>query len=224
MEPAISTPLCPSIRRAARGVLSSDRHLRVRLRDQIDGDSMDDFHTSRCATVSDLSVHANVCIEARDRMRLERRRRYAGRPAVATERLTALSDGRLLYHLKMSLACMSGAKRKSAGRSPQETEPALSFSTGRISYPNSRSWRPPLTRFHGIFGPAAAQRPLIIPRPDKTPDGIDSSPAALLDQTATLNVETEPAPSEPNAAHQRSYTWSELMKRVFLVDMDYVLA
>ena len=33
-------------------------------------------------------------------MRLERLCRYAGRPAVATERLTALPDGRLLYRLK----------------------------------------------------------------------------------------------------------------------------
>ena len=39
-------------------------------------------------------------MEARDRMRLERLCRYAGRPAVATERLTSLPDGRLLYRLK----------------------------------------------------------------------------------------------------------------------------
>jgi len=50
--------------------------------------------------VSGFSVHANVCIEARDRMRLERLCRYAARPAVATERLSALPDGRLLYRLK----------------------------------------------------------------------------------------------------------------------------
>lgn len=47
-----------------------------------------------------FSVHANICIEARDRMRLERLIRYAARPAVATERLSALPDGRLLYGLK----------------------------------------------------------------------------------------------------------------------------
>jgi hypothetical protein len=50
--------------------------------------------------VSGFSIHANVCIEARDRMRLERLCRYAGRPAVATERLSELPDGRLLYRLK----------------------------------------------------------------------------------------------------------------------------
>ena len=72
----------------------------VRLGDQIDGDSLDAFRSPRCAMVSGFSVHANVCIEARDRMRLERLIRYAARPAVATERLAALPDGRLLYRLK----------------------------------------------------------------------------------------------------------------------------
>ena len=43
------------------------------------------------------------------------------------------------------------------------------------------------------------------------------SPAPSLEQTATQNVETEP--SKPKSARQRNYTWSELMKRVFLVDV-----
>jgi hypothetical protein len=54
----------------------------------------------RCATISGFSLHANVCIPAHDRMRLERLLRYAGRPPVATERLSRLPDGRLLYRLK----------------------------------------------------------------------------------------------------------------------------
>jgi Putative transposase len=53
---------------------------------------------SRCAHVS--GVHANVSIPARDRVRLERLCRYCARPAVATERLSVLPDGRLLYRLK----------------------------------------------------------------------------------------------------------------------------
>ncbi len=42
----------------------------VRVGDQIDEDSMDAFESPRCAMVSGFSVHANVHIEARDRMRL----------------------------------------------------------------------------------------------------------------------------------------------------------
>jgi Putative transposase len=98
-DPGMAALLANSVRhRIAVG--SNAGHGVVRLGDQIDGDSMDAFQSSRCAMVSGFSVHANVCVEARDRMRLERLCRYAGRPAVATERLTALPDGRLLYRLK----------------------------------------------------------------------------------------------------------------------------
>ena len=54
----------------------------------------------RCASVSGFSVHANVCIPARARRQLEKLCRYAARPPVATERLSRLPDGRLLYRLK----------------------------------------------------------------------------------------------------------------------------
>jgi hypothetical protein len=48
-----------------------------------------------CAAVAGFSVHAGVCIPAKDRMRLERLARYAGRPPLAAERLSVLRDGRL---------------------------------------------------------------------------------------------------------------------------------
>ena len=58
------------------------------------------LQSPRCATVSGFSVHANVSIDGRDRLRLERLARYVSRPAVSTERLSELPDGRLLYRLK----------------------------------------------------------------------------------------------------------------------------
>lgn len=54
----------------------------------------------RCASVSGVSLHANVAVPARDRRRLERLCRYVARPPVATERLSRMEDGRLLYRLK----------------------------------------------------------------------------------------------------------------------------
>ena len=45
-------------------------------------------------------MHAGVAVPARDRARLERLGRYVARPPVATERLSRLPDGRLLYRLK----------------------------------------------------------------------------------------------------------------------------
>jgi hypothetical protein len=53
-----------------------------------------------CASVAGFSVHAGVCVPARDRLRLERLCRYTSPPPLATGRLSLLRDGRLLYRLK----------------------------------------------------------------------------------------------------------------------------
>ncbi len=66
----------------------------------------------RCASISGVSVHANVCIQAHERMRLERLCHYAGRAPVAIERLSLLPDGRLLYRLKRYGNKARGQRRK----------------------------------------------------------------------------------------------------------------
>ena len=43
---------------------------------------------------------ASTCVPAKARRQLENLCRYAGRPPVATERLSVGSDGRLLYRLR----------------------------------------------------------------------------------------------------------------------------
>ena len=58
------------------------------------------FDSSGCAAVSGFSLHGNVCIPAKARRQLENLCRYAARPAVATEHLSVLADGRLLYRLR----------------------------------------------------------------------------------------------------------------------------
>jgi hypothetical protein len=50
---------------------------------------------SGCADKSGDSLHARVCIPAKARHQLENLCRYAGRPAVATDRLSLLPDGRI---------------------------------------------------------------------------------------------------------------------------------
>jgi hypothetical protein len=52
------------------------------------------------AEVWGLNVHAGVCVDGRDRARLERVCRYLARPALAQDRLSRLDDGRLCYRFK----------------------------------------------------------------------------------------------------------------------------
>ena len=53
-----------------------------------------------CASVEGFSVHAEVSVRFRDRIRLERLLRYAARPPLSNERLSLLPDSRLRYKLK----------------------------------------------------------------------------------------------------------------------------
>jgi hypothetical protein len=181
----------------------------VRLGDQIDGDSMDAIQGPRCAMVSGFSVHANVYIEAHDRFRLERLIRYAARPAVATERLSALPDGRLLYRLKRSW-------RDGTNAVIFERQDFMAKLAVLVPAPRAH-----LTRYHGILGPAAKWRPLIIPTGDEnssqTPLHTQPSSQQSTPPTAPV-MDAEPAPHTP-CARKRNYTWAELMKRVFLVDV-----
>ena len=68
-EPGLVAIYSASIRgRIASGPHAGNRVLT--LGDQVDGDSLDSLQSPRCATVSGFSVHANVSIDARDRLRL----------------------------------------------------------------------------------------------------------------------------------------------------------
>jgi hypothetical protein len=72
----------------------------MRFGDRVDVDDLPADPGERCARAGGVSLHANVAVPARDRGRLERLCRYAARPPVATDRLTRLEDGRLLYELR----------------------------------------------------------------------------------------------------------------------------
>ena len=136
--------------------------------------------------VAGFSVHANVCIEARDRMRLERLCRYAARPAVATERLTALPDGRLLYRLKRPW-------RDGTTAVILETQDFMAKLAVLVPAPRAH-----LTRFHGVFGPAAAWRPLIIPATvDSEANEAGSNTVSSVQASTIPAVETEPALNTP---------------------------
>ena len=67
-DPAMAALVANSVRRRI-AVGSHTGQGVVRLGDQIDGDSLDALQSPRCAMVSGFSVHANICIQAHDRMR-----------------------------------------------------------------------------------------------------------------------------------------------------------
>src|SRR5205809_1800230 len=100
--------------------------------------------------MSGFSVHANVSIDARDRLRLERLARYVSRPAVSTERLSELPDGRLLYRLK---------RRWRNGTTEVVFQRSDFIAKLAALVPAPRAH---LRTYHGILAPAAKWRPRIV--------------------------------------------------------------
>jgi len=220
-------------RRAGRRVL--------RVGDCIDPEELPEPAGERCASASGVSLHANVAVPARDRQRLERLCRYVARPPVASERLSHLEDGRLLYRLK---------HRWRDGTTHVVFEPQELIEKLAALVPPPRFH---LVRYHGILGPCASERERVVPRsataeerarpsrrkpavdapaetsgtsaghgrePPRSPDlGNPLARECLRATSAPAGArEPLPAPGRPTPRPRR-LAWAELLRRVFAVDV-----
>ena len=68
-----------------------------------------------------------------------------------------------------------------------------------------------------MLGPAAAGRSLIVPTENDNGRETEAKPHPDAQQSAVSSVEAEPCAE--SSVRDRNYTWAELMKRVFLVDV-----
>ena len=136
---------------------------------------------------------------------MERLLRYAARPAVSTERLSELPDGRLLYRLK---------RRWRNGTTDVIFERADFIGKLAALVPAPRAH---LVRFHGVLAPAAKWRPLIVPFPNAGSTCLcpqpPTSPESVPDQVEPQVSRSGPPPRRKN------YSWSQLLMRVFEIDI-----
>jgi hypothetical protein len=155
-----------------------------------------------CASVAGFSVHAGVRVPPpRDCMRLEHLARYAARPPLATERLSLLPDGRLLYRLK---------RRWRDGTAHVIYEPLELVERLAALVP------PPkfnVTRYFGVLAPGATFRSLIIP-PDRAP-----SPPPHRGCPAGVPKTASGKAGKKRGVRWRNYLWAQLMVRVFELDI-----
>jgi hypothetical protein len=112
--------------------------------------------SSRSAVAAGMSLHAGVFVPGSDRKRLERICRYTARPAIATERLKQLGDGRLAYRLRTPWR---------DGTTHIVFEPRELMARLAALVPPPRAHQ---VRYHGILAPAANWRDKIIPKVDDT--------------------------------------------------------
>jgi hypothetical protein len=186
--------------------------------DRVDPESLGSPAVPRCASVSGFSLHANVAVPARDRGRLERLCKYAGRPPLATDRLEALPDGRLRYAMKTPWR---------DGTTHVIFEPLELIEKLCALIPRPRAHT---VRYHGLLGPAAKWRAMIVPNPPPAPPVVAAAQSttqmaeASTPATASSGAHApDPAQSSEGSAvreHQpRNYTWAQLMRRVFKSDV-----
>lgn len=239
-EPLLASLYAASVAsHIATGSRSGQRVLRGG--DRIDAADLPMLQGERCASVGGVSIHANVAVPARDRRRLERLCRYGARPPVATERLSRLDDGRLLYRLKHRWR--DGTTH--VVFTPQELVEKLA---ALVPPPRFH-----LVRYHGVLGPCASERDRVVPMGEGmrlTSSSSSRGSAATPPQVGAARASTEPAattkcssasiestseherlegrapipvfagtPLPLDATRARRLAWAELMKRVFAIDV-----
>ena len=177
--------------------------------DRIDPESLEALESPRCASVSGFSLHANISVPAGDRLRLERLARYCARPPLAIDRLEPVADGRILYRFKRPWR---------NGTTHLVFEPAQFIEKLAALVPAPKTH---LVRYHGILAPSAKWRADIVPA---VPDS-QSGTAGHSGCTARLSITQDIPVAGPDLApplqpaHPRYYTWAELMRRVFVIDV-----
>ena len=199
-EPGLAAIYSASVRsRVAVGPNTGNRV--VTLGDRIDGDALEAVRTPRCASLRGFSLHANCAIGPHDRLRLERLVRYAARPAIASERLSELPDGRLLYRLK---------RRWSNGTTEVvfDRQDFIAKLAALVPAPRAH-----LRTYHGILGPAAKWRPLIIPEPE-----VLLGPCLQIPNSSQLAPDL--SKTAPQAPLKKNYSWAQLLQRVFDIDIS----
>jgi hypothetical protein len=187
----------------------------TRFGDQIDPESMQAMASPRCATVAGFSLHANTAVPGGDRQRLERLAQYCARPPVAMERLEPLPDGRLLYRFK---------RPWSDGTTHVVLEPLELMEKLVAIVPAPKAH---LLRYSGILAPAAKWRASIVPAGTAAesphPDDLHPVPETAHCVTESISETVTSPESAPTLAadsrHGPNYTWAELMKRVWSLDV-----
>ncbi len=168
----------------------------------------------RCVRQGGMSLHADVAVPARDRMRLERLCRYAARRPLALGRLEALADGRLAYRLKTPW-------RDGTTHVVMERRELLERLAPLIPPPRAHQ-----VRYHGVLAPCASARDQVVPAGPTVLETARLSGEAGVESSRCLSGGggSPGAPSSTELLGDRSESlprriaWADLLKRVFEVD------
>ena len=149
------------------------------------------YQQDLCVKLGGFTLHAGVTTDATDSVGLERLCRYIARPAIAQDRLSTRYDGKLVYGLRHPWR---------DGTTEVVFDPLdfIAHLAALIPPPRTN-----LTRYHGVFAPAARLRSKIVGRQDA------KVASAMGHRT----------PGAGKRRVRRNLLWAELMGRVFGIDV-----
>ncbi len=202
-----------------------------------DADRFDKGAATLCANQDGFSLHAEVHVRAHDRTRLEHLARYVARGPIAAERLSLSPDGKVVYALRRPWR---------DGTTHFVFDPLTFIERLAALVPRPGVH---LVTYHGVLAPASTWRDMIVPDPPSpadepdealqethAPDAFDLKGTSESEGACTSATPRTPdaqdwqiawTPSSPIAPDISSppspspdpYRWSELMRRVFSVDV-----
>ena len=147
----------------------------------------------RAANISGFDLHANVRVRADDRKKLERLCRYVLRPPIAQERLSETADGNVLFEMK---------RQFSDGTTHMVFRPMEFIEKLVAIIPRPRAHQ---VLYHGLLAPHAKRRAEIILFAEARRRGD--------------RRESNSATEKSREIRRRRLSWSELMRRVFAIDV-----
>ncbi len=189
--------------RVALGQRSGRRVMRV------GSDPNSPWVTSRTplqAHLEGFDLHAAVSIGGDDRARLERLCRYILRPPVAQNRLELRDDSRIELELKTPFW---------DGTTHVLFEPLELLEKVAAAIP-----RPRVNQliYAGVLGPNAKWRKEVVAFGRASPDG-DAAEAEAEGDDGQSDSDEKKNDGDHTSGRRKSYTWAELMARIFLIDV-----
>jgi hypothetical protein len=163
--------------------------------------------------------HPRVRVAADEREQLEHLARYVCRPALASERLSIDGRGRVRLELRHPWR---------DGTTHVLFEPLVFLERLAALVPHPREHQ--LT-YHGVLAPASSWRDRVVPPVRDGSDAAESSSSAAFvpsDPDSALDLfaaacpdvpPAAPAASAPCTGHSPRYSWAELLRRVFEIDV-----
>jgi hypothetical protein len=161
------------------------------------------------ASAFGMSLHADTCVDGRDRKQLERVCRYLLRPAFAHDAVVAMPDGQVRIHFKQP-------SRTGATFTQVSRDTFLARLCALVPPPGFH-----MVRYYGVLAGRHALRDAVAPRSHHGVHDPVQLPLFVVRGNLELAAATRADPSASSRHKSPSrLSWARLLARVFAIDVQ----